>query len=78
MTIYILFFTGLLAGIIMSKLQKGKNVDPVTDAIFGMIGALICGTIIAQFITLSIGVIILGVIGAIVFVEIGRVIPEPF
>ena len=77
MIIYILFFSGLIAGLIMSQVQKEKEAEPIADAIFGMIGALVVGTVISQFIQFNPAVLILSILGAIFFIEIGRVIPEP-
>lgn len=77
MNIYILFFSGLIAGLVMSRLQKDKNAEPVSDAVFGMIGALIVGTVITQFVSFNAVVIVLGILGALAFIELGRIIPEP-
>lgn len=77
MNVYILFFAGLISGLIMSYVQKGKYFEPAYDAIFGMIGALVVGTVLTQYISFSAVVVILGILGAVAFIEIGRVIPEP-
>ncbi len=76
MNILILFFTGLIAGFLVSIVQKTNVQSPNSDIALGMLGALIAGGFIAQFTHVNPVIILMSIAGAVLFIEIGRSIPE--
>lgn len=77
MNVLMLFFIGLIAGIVVSRIQKSTLQEPVSDIALGMMGALLLGSLVSQFISLNEVLIIAGAVGAVLFIEMGRALPEP-
>ncbi len=78
MNIMFIFVIGLAVGIGVAFLQPAgatTKQGPVSDMILGMIGAMLIGGTVAQFVTISSTLILISIVGAIVFVELGRVMP---
>ena len=77
MNLIILFFAGLVAGIVVSQIQKTDTQGPVVDIMFGMMGAMLMGGMVSQFTKFNPIILIIAIVGAVLFIEIGRVVPEP-
>lgn len=77
MNVLILFLTGLIAGFAVSQIQKTDVQGPNADITLGMMGALILGGFIAQFTQFSLVIIVISLVGSVLFVELGRSIPDP-
>jgi uncharacterized membrane protein YeaQ/YmgE (transglycosylase-associated protein family) len=74
MSIPFLFLAGILAGISISKFKKTDKHGPMVDMMYGMMGSALLGGEIGQFTSTNYIILCIAVIGALLFVKIGRTI----
>lgn len=77
MSIQVLFMTGLLAGVIISKFKKTEDHGLMVDMIYGVMGSTLMGGEVGQFVQFNPIILFIAVAGAFLFVELGRKIPKP-
>lgn len=79
MNIIYLLLIGLGVGWFASYFvpSDNENQNIIVDMILGMLGTLFTTLFLAQFMKINLPTIVLIVIGAIVFIQIGRSLPDP-
>ncbi len=76
MSIPFLFLAGILAGISISKFKKTEKHGPMVDMMYGMMGSTLMGGEVGQFTSEKFLILCIAIIGATLFVQIGRTIPQ--
>lgn len=75
MNIPIFFLAGILAGVIVSKFRKTDKHGPMVDMMYGMMGSTLMGGEVGQFTSINLLIVCIAILGAVLFVQIGRKIP---